>query len=114
MRKLTFIAAAVSVALLGGCQQMQEQPKPAPSVQSQPVQSGQQCPFPDPALDQRATPGIQSPGHEYPLPGAGLAGVLQSAGFSARNLCRHNPVQGHLLQGRQLAVRRQDCGPGKI
>ena len=39
MRKLTFIAAAVSVALLGGCQQMQEQPKPAPSVQSQPVQS---------------------------------------------------------------------------
>ncbi|NUJ57957.1 DUF885 family protein, partial [Cobetia marina] len=38
-RKLTFIAAAVSVALLGGCQQMQEQPKPAPSVQSQPVQS---------------------------------------------------------------------------
>ncbi|MEI8643320.1 DUF885 family protein [Pseudoalteromonas sp. Hal056] len=39
MRKLTFIAAAVSVALLGGCQQMQEQPTPAPSVQSQPVQS---------------------------------------------------------------------------
>ena len=39
MRKLTFIAAAVSVALLGGCQQMQEQPKPAPRVQSQPVQS---------------------------------------------------------------------------
>ncbi|MCF7519887.1 MULTISPECIES: DUF885 family protein [Pseudoalteromonas] len=39
MRKLTFIAAAVSVALLGGCQQMQEQPTSAPSVQSQPVQS---------------------------------------------------------------------------
>ena len=39
MRKLTFIAAAISVALLGGCQQMQEQPTPAPSVQSQPVQS---------------------------------------------------------------------------
>ena len=39
MRKLTFIAAAVSVALLGGCQQMQEQPSSAPSVQSQPVQS---------------------------------------------------------------------------
>ena len=38
MRKLTFIAAAVSVALVGRCQQMQEQPKPAP-VQSQPVQS---------------------------------------------------------------------------
>ncbi|MGO3299363.1 MAG: DUF885 domain-containing protein [Pseudoalteromonas sp.] len=39
MRKLTFIAAAVSVALLGGCQQMQQQPKPAPSVQATPVQS---------------------------------------------------------------------------
>ncbi len=39
MRKLTFIAAAVSVALLGGCQQMQEQPTSASSVQSQPVQS---------------------------------------------------------------------------
>jgi uncharacterized protein (DUF885 family) len=39
MRKLTFIAAAVSVALLGGCQQMQEQPTPAPTVQTQPVQS---------------------------------------------------------------------------
>jgi len=39
MRKLTIIAAAVSVALLGGCQQMQEQPTPAPTVQTQPVQS---------------------------------------------------------------------------
>lgn len=39
MRKLTFIAAAVSVALLGGCQQMQQQPEPTPSVQATPVQS---------------------------------------------------------------------------
>lgn len=33
MRKLTFIAAAVSVALLGGCQQTADKPAPAPQVQ---------------------------------------------------------------------------------
>ncbi|KTF12441.1 DUF885 domain-containing protein [Pseudoalteromonas sp. H105] len=38
MRKLTFIAAAVSIALLGGCQQMAEQ-KSTQTVQVQPVQS---------------------------------------------------------------------------
>jgi len=38
MRKLTFIAAAVSIALLGGCQQMTEQ-KSTQTVQVQPVQS---------------------------------------------------------------------------
>ena len=38
MRKLTFIAAAVSIALLSGCQQMPEQ-KTTPTVQTQPVQS---------------------------------------------------------------------------
>ncbi|WP_149981278.1 DUF885 domain-containing protein [Pseudoalteromonas rhizosphaerae] len=38
MRKLTFIAAAVSIALLSGCQQTPEQ-KTTPTVQTQPVQS---------------------------------------------------------------------------
>lgn len=38
MRKLTFIAAAVSIALLGGCQQMAEQ-KTTPTVQAEPVQT---------------------------------------------------------------------------
>ncbi len=38
MRKLTFIAAAVSIALLGGCQQTPEQ-QSTPTVQAQPVQS---------------------------------------------------------------------------
>ncbi|MBQ4861447.1 DUF885 domain-containing protein [Pseudoalteromonas sp. MMG013] len=33
MRKLTFIAAAISVALLGGCQQTADKPAPAPQVQ---------------------------------------------------------------------------------
>jgi hypothetical protein len=36
MRKLTFIAAAVSIALLGGCQQTPEQSS-TPVVQVQPV-----------------------------------------------------------------------------
>jgi hypothetical protein len=39
MRKLTFIAAAVSVAILAGCQQAPQQTTPAPAVQAQPVQS---------------------------------------------------------------------------
>ncbi|WP_404341040.1 DUF885 domain-containing protein [Pseudoalteromonas mariniglutinosa] len=39
MRKLTFIAAAVSVALLSGCQQMQQQPTTSPSAQTQIVQT---------------------------------------------------------------------------
>ena len=38
MRKLTFIAAAVGIALLGGCQQTPEQSS-TPVVQTQPVQS---------------------------------------------------------------------------
>lgn len=38
MRKLTFIAAAVSIALLSGCQQTPEQ-QSTPTVQAQPVQS---------------------------------------------------------------------------
>lgn len=33
MRKLTFVAAAISVALLGGCQQTADKPAPAPQVQ---------------------------------------------------------------------------------
>ena len=39
MRKLTLIAATVSVALLAGCQQATQQSTPAPAVQAQPVQS---------------------------------------------------------------------------
>ncbi|ASM55227.1 hypothetical protein PNIG_a3324 [Pseudoalteromonas nigrifaciens] len=39
MRKFTFIAAAVSVALLAGCQQATQQVTAAPAVQAQPVQS---------------------------------------------------------------------------
>ncbi|TMP51685.1 DUF885 domain-containing protein [Pseudoalteromonas sp. S1612] len=39
MRKLTLIAATVSVALLAGCQQATQQSTPAPAVQVQPVQS---------------------------------------------------------------------------
>ena len=39
MRKLTLIAATVSVALLAGCQQATQQSTPAPVVQAQPVQS---------------------------------------------------------------------------
>ena len=39
MRKLTLIAATVSVALLAGCQQATQQSMPAPAVQAQPVQS---------------------------------------------------------------------------
>lgn len=39
MRKFTFIAAAVSVALLAGCQQATQQVTTAPAVQAQPVQS---------------------------------------------------------------------------
>ena len=39
MRKLTLIAATVSVALLAGCQQATQQSTPAPAVQTQPVQS---------------------------------------------------------------------------
>ena len=39
MRKLTLIAATVSVALLAGCQQATQQSTPAPAVQAQLVQS---------------------------------------------------------------------------
>ncbi|ADT69502.1 MAG: hypothetical protein ACI9H9_002460 [Pseudoalteromonas tetraodonis] len=39
MRKLTLIAATISVALLAGCQQATQQSTPAPAVQAQPVQS---------------------------------------------------------------------------
>ncbi|MDX1727516.1 MAG: DUF885 domain-containing protein [Pseudoalteromonas tetraodonis] len=39
MRKLTLIAATISVALLAGCQQATQQSMPAPAVQAQPVQS---------------------------------------------------------------------------
>ena len=39
MRKFTFIAAAVSVALLAGCQQATQQVTTAPAVQAQPVQN---------------------------------------------------------------------------
>lgn len=39
MRKFTFITAAVSVALLAGCQQATQQVTAAPAVQAQPVQS---------------------------------------------------------------------------
>lgn len=39
MRKLTLIAATVSVALLAGCQQATQQSTSAPAVQAQPVQS---------------------------------------------------------------------------
>ncbi|MBH0070604.1 DUF885 domain-containing protein [Pseudoalteromonas sp. NZS127] len=39
MRKFTFIAAAVSVALLAGCQQATQQVTAVPAVQAQPVQS---------------------------------------------------------------------------
>ncbi|MFP3351969.1 DUF885 domain-containing protein [Pseudoalteromonas sp. SIMBA_153] len=39
MRKLTLIAATVSMALLAGCQQATQQSTPAPAVQAQPVQS---------------------------------------------------------------------------
>ncbi|MDN3401742.1 MULTISPECIES: DUF885 domain-containing protein [unclassified Pseudoalteromonas] len=39
MRKLTLIAATISVALLAGCQQATQQSTPAPTVQAQPVQS---------------------------------------------------------------------------
>ncbi|MCK8136070.1 DUF885 domain-containing protein [Pseudoalteromonas sp. SCSIO 43095] len=39
MRKLTLIAATISVALLAGCQQATQQSTSAPAVQAQPVQS---------------------------------------------------------------------------
>ncbi|MEM7149197.1 MAG: DUF885 domain-containing protein [Pseudomonadota bacterium] len=39
MRKLTLIAATISVALMAGCQQATQQSTPAPAVQAQPVQS---------------------------------------------------------------------------
>lgn len=39
MRKLTLIAATISMALMGGCQQTTQTAQPAPTVQAQPVQS---------------------------------------------------------------------------